>query len=69
MSEVHELLLKVHDILDKAVSNMMETVLIFQYTYLILLPGSIMRSGIHRSPFFMVLLIWFLLVRLACVAI
>ena len=35
---------------------------------LILLPGSVVRSGLHISPFFTVSRMWFLLVRLACLA-
>ena len=37
--------------------------------FLILLPGSLMRFGLHSSPFFTVSRIWFLLERLACMAI
>ena len=37
-------------------------------TFLILLPGSIVRYGLLSSPFFMILRVWFLLVRHACMA-
>ena len=45
------------------------TQVIFKHMCLILLPGSIMRSGLYMSPFFMVLRMWLLLVRPACIAI
>ena len=38
-------------------------------TCLILLPGIIVRAGLHISPFFLVSRMWFLLVRLVCVAV
>ena len=69
LSKVCELLIKVHDILDNAVSNELGTHLIFYHMCLILLPGSIMRSGLHSSPFFMVSKMWFLIVRLAYMAV
>ena len=42
----------------------------YSSTYvLILFPGSIVRSGLHSSLFFTISSMWFLLVRLACMAI
>ena len=47
VSEVHELLLKVHDILDNAVSKQIGTLACILAHVLILFPGSVMRSGLH----------------------
>ena len=49
--------------------NELGTQLVFYHMCLILLPGSIMESGLHSSLFFTDSRIWFLLVRLVCMAI
>ena len=70
VSEVPELLIKVHNILDNAVSKLNENIITHILAHvLILLPGSIMRSGLHSPPFFMVSRMCSLLVRFACMAI
>ena len=65
VSEVHELLVKMHDILDKAVVNGLVIHLVFYYMFLILIPRRIMKSGLCSSPFFSILRTLFLLVRFA----
>ena len=67
--EVCELLIKVHDILDNAVSKQVGNsahILVHVFNSA---PGSIMRSGSHSSPFFTVTGMCFLLVRPACMAV
>ena len=49
--------------------NDLGTPFIFLHMCLILFPGSIVRSGLHSSLFFTVSRMWFLLVRLACMAV
>ena len=71
VSEVCNLLLKVHDILDNAVSKWVGNsahILAHDHMILILFPGSVMRSGLHTYLFFTVSRMWFLLVRLASMA-
>ena len=65
-SEVHRMSTKINDILDSAVSKQVDnTACILAYLFLILLPGSVMKSGLPSFPFFRILRIPFLLVRLA----
>ena len=60
--EVHEFLINVHDILDSAVSKQVGN-------SAHILTGSVVTSGLHNSPLFTFLRMWFLLVRLASMAI
>ena len=69
VSKVHELLLKVHDILDNAVSKQVGNFAHILGHVLILLPGSVKRSGLHSSLFFTLSRKWFFLVRLVCMAV
>ena len=69
VSEVCELLLKVHDILDMAVSKQVGNSTHILHMCLILFPGSIMRSGLHSSIFFIASGMWFLLVRPVCMVV
>ena len=68
VSEVCELLIKFHDILDNTVFKQVGNSTHILAMCLILLPDSIMRSGLYSSPFFMVSRMWFLLVRFAFMA-
>ena len=62
-SEVHELLTKIHDILDYAVCKHVGNTA-HVYHFLNPLPGSTVKSGLHSFPFFTILKTMFLLVRL-----
>ena len=56
VSEVHELLLQIHGILDKAVSKRVgNSACILAHLFIILFPGSIVRFGLHSSLFSTVL--------------
>ena len=60
VSEVWGFHTKINDIIDIAMSKWM---------FLILLPGSVLKFGLLSSPFFTVSRTWFLIVRLAFMAI
>ena len=62
--EVHDLLTKIHDILVNAVTKWVSN-MAYILASLILLPDSIMIIGFPSFPFFTVLKILFLQVRLA----
>ena len=67
VSEVHELLTKIHVILDSVVSKWVDNMAhilasLFNFWHL----GSMVESGVPSFMFFTVLRILFLLVRLAC---
>ena len=65
VSEMCALLIKMHEILENAMSKLGSYV----STFLILLPGSIVKFGLHSSHFFRVSRTWVLLVRFAFIAI
>ena len=52
VSEVHELLIKIHDILDNAVSKWVCNSVHILAHVLILLPGSVVKLGLHISHSF-----------------
>ena len=56
-SEVYELHTRIHDILDSPI--------VFKYIFSILLPGSVVRTGLHSFPFFTAFTTLLLLERLA----
>ena len=58
-SKGHGLLNRIHDILDSTMSKWVS------HYFLILHPGSIMKSGFQFSPFFTALVLMFLIVSLA----
>ena len=61
LSEVCELLLKIHDTLGQCcVQTSWEFCLYLSTCVFILLPGNVVVSGLHSSPFFTVSRMWFL---------
>ena len=67
-SVVHELPAKIHDILHSVMVKMGLAIwLIFSLIFLILLPGSIIKSWLPSPPFFTLWRIPFLLVRHVCI--